>query len=190
MNRSDTSFNKKKDLWDRQYAAGQWEVLRSPLEEPRLNTLAALTSQYCQGGNVLEIGCGEGLLLPRLKSTYQYFLGLDISEVAIRKTQHLQNANTVFKCADMEDFVPGSKFDIIIFNESLYYSDTPLELLHRYTDYLEKDGLFATSIYHDEWNISLVDLIRKKFEGVKRQETSNERGTWYCDVFKPSRTKA
>lgn len=185
MNIPDPLSDRKKNLWDQQYATGQWELLKSPMEEDRFNTLAELTDEYCRDGNVLEIGCGEGLLLRWLKAPYQYFMGLDISAVAIGKTLHLQNANTVFKCADMENFVPEHQFDIIIFNESLYYSETPVDLLKRYTAYLNEGGLFATSIYHDQWNISLVNLIRKDFECVKSEETKNERGTWYCDVFKP-----
>lgn len=187
MNNFDFLFNRKKHLWDHQYATGQWDLLKSPMEEERFNTLAKLTDEYCRNGSVLEIGCGEGLLLPKVKASYQYFLGLDISAVAIERALHLQNANTVFKCADMEKFVPEERFDIIIFNESLYYSKRPVELLKKYAEYLKEGGLFATSVYHDTWNQSLVSLIRKEFECVKSEETKNERGTWYCDVFKPYR---
>ena len=50
-------------VFDTQYAGGQWDYLRSPDEAPRYGVVAGYTALLPGRPALLEVGCGEGLLL-------------------------------------------------------------------------------------------------------------------------------
>lgn len=177
-------FKGSRDLLNKQYQAGLWDVLNSTQEKPRFETLVELSSKYCENGVILEIGCGEGLLVPKIDVSYQKFIGLDVSDVAIAKASHLANEKTTFLRADMEKFVTEEKFDIIIFNECLIYSSRPIKLIKRYQKFLKPNGVFASSSFQDVWSQKMLEEIQKEFTVIAHQETKNERGVWHCDIFK------
>lgn len=177
-------FTRKKKKWDSQYAEGKWDGLRSELEEERFKVVRDFICKYSDRGHILEIGCGEGLLQERLHAdAYSKFVGVDLSEVAIKKTTHLQNDAVQYLCADMEQFVPSEKYDIIVFNESLYYSLRPVRLLKKYLASLKKKGVIIVSIYHGRRNLKVLQQIRRHFKPLESTKTVNERGSWYCDVY-------
>jgi SAM-dependent methyltransferase len=177
------SFESKSALWNRQYESGKWDILKSPLEEERFNKLIELTREYRDNLNILEIGCGEGLLLQKFDPGYNLFLGVDISQVAISRTSHLKNEKTSFEVSDMEVFIPSQKFDLIIFNETVYYSKHPLQLIKRYITFLNTGGVIATSIFGNDSGVRMVEIIEREFRCLKRALTRNERGLWYCHIF-------
>ena len=88
---SNERFKTKSELWDWEYETNKWEILKSPIEEERFNTLVELTGEYCVNAKILEIGCGEGLLLQKIVAPYDLFLGIDISQVAIARASRLKN---------------------------------------------------------------------------------------------------
>lgn len=175
---------KNRFLLEWQYATGQWDVLKSPLEDERFNALISLTESYFNNGSILEIGCGEGLLASKIKKNYSYFLGIDISMVAVFKAAHLKNKRTEFKQANMEKFNLDRTFDIIVFNESINYPKDPISVINRYKNFLVKNGVFATSIHENARSIKIVHAIRNQFECLDSRATTNSRGTWHCDVFR------
>jgi trans-aconitate methyltransferase len=177
----------KSALWNRQYETGQWEVLKSKTEEARFNTLIQLTHEYFQNSRILEMGCGEGLLLRKIEPVYSYFLGIDISRVAISKALDLKCEKANFVIADMDDYRPSERFDLIIFNESVYYAKKPVELIEYYMQFLNEGGVVATSIFQNIESIKIVAQIRRQFNIIKSKETVNQCGTWHCTVFGESR---
>ncbi|MBT2562529.1 class I SAM-dependent methyltransferase [Pedobacter sp. ISL-64] len=180
------AFNiKKQQFWDHQYSTGQWDVLKSPLEYQRFEAVrTVIYNLESKKPKVLEIGCGEGLLQQKLeKSSYGLFLGIDISTVAIEKASKLTSLNVTYAVEDMEAYNPPTDFDLIIFNESIYYSPTPIQLFERYAKFLRKGGMMVLSIYKTTANDILLNEINKSFQLMIQTDTTNERGTWYCCCY-------
>lgn len=76
----------EKSRWDYQYAKGNWEGLKSKEELERIYIARDLILKYNLKGNILEIGCGEGIFFNLIPTdAFSFFEGIDISEVAISK---------------------------------------------------------------------------------------------------------
>lgn len=134
---------------DEEYACGRWDYLKNLEEMSRY----ALISGYCEyGGDVsslLDLGCGSGVLrhwLGRLGKIE--YVGVDLSKVAIETAkQEWTDGSTAFIAMDVATYVPVRKFDIIVFNEVLYYFDRPGEILRRFEGFLEQNGRFIISLW-------------------------------------------
>jgi 2-polyprenyl-3-methyl-5-hydroxy-6-metoxy-1,4-benzoquinol methylase len=134
---------------DDEYARGRWDYLKSLEEMSRYAVIVG----YCRYGgdvsSVLDLGCGSGVLRGWLRSlgTIDY-VGVDLSNVAIdRARQEWTDAATDFIALDVATYVPDRKFDVIIFNEVLYYFDQPADILGRFAGFLEENGRFVISLW-------------------------------------------
>src|SRR4029077_21163202 len=94
--------------WAAQYAAGRWDFLAQLSELSRFSVLAGYVHQLKPGGAVLDVGCGQGVLLRRLpSSSYSRYVGIDLSASAISVAQRQQPERTSFFAADCEDYSPA-----------------------------------------------------------------------------------
>lgn len=164
MNNSLTPDN---DSWDQDYANGRWDFLE---EDARELARHALIANYCRchdpEGRILDLGCGTGVLCDYLDRKQKYkYVGVDISSVAISRAK--EKFNLKFKCSDALSFSPAGKFDIIIFNEVLYYTDFEA-VLKKYCHVLKPDGIFIISIYRKQNNFDNIwQLISQMFHAVE-----------------------
>jgi predicted TPR repeat methyltransferase len=74
--------------------------------------------------DVLDIGCGLGVLARQLAPFGESILGLDISNTAVieARERSLPFANLEFAQGDVMDFDPGVRqFDLIVLADTLYY---------------------------------------------------------------------
>jgi 2-polyprenyl-3-methyl-5-hydroxy-6-metoxy-1,4-benzoquinol methylase len=110
------------ERWDYKYENGDWKWLREVSELAHYSILAGYFQYLKKGGSILEIGCGEGLLQERI-TPFQYskYMGIDLSEAAIKIASVKEDKKTTFIAADMAKYIPDGSYDAIIFNESLYY---------------------------------------------------------------------
>jgi 2-polyprenyl-3-methyl-5-hydroxy-6-metoxy-1,4-benzoquinol methylase len=88
--------------------------------------IVALAGRVC--GDVLDVGCGEGLLVQRLSPVSRSVLGIDRDERAVRhaasRTARLDNA--VVRVGDFMTMDIGpSSFDLITMVASLHHMDLP-----------------------------------------------------------------
>jgi 2-polyprenyl-3-methyl-5-hydroxy-6-metoxy-1,4-benzoquinol methylase len=84
-------------------------------------------------GDVLDVGCGEGLLVERLAEVSRHVRGIDKDEEAIRqaqvRTRQLDNAD--LKVANfMEMDVDPESYDLITFVAVIHHMDFGAALLH------------------------------------------------------------
>jgi ubiquinone/menaquinone biosynthesis C-methylase UbiE len=72
--------------------------------------------------SLLEVGCGAGILLSRLDpALIAHYVGLDVSSLALDEARiTYPNGNFVHSYAEAFSSDANS-FDVIIFNESIYY---------------------------------------------------------------------
>jgi 2-polyprenyl-3-methyl-5-hydroxy-6-metoxy-1,4-benzoquinol methylase len=170
--------------WDKQYEKGNWDCLKSPLEQMRFDAVRNCINKYSNKGMILEVGCGEGILQAGMcKHSYLKFAGIDISAIAIQRAAHLMDGSTEYRTANMESFKPVEKYDIIIFNEVLYYAKNPTQLMERYMEFLNPGGYIIISIFQTKSNSKLMNGIEAKFKSIDEMISKNAVGCWYCRVY-------
>lgn len=155
--------------WDRQYRMGRWEYLEGEWELPRLAVLAAVVNRFATSGHgILDLGCGTGALARSVcTKSRPLYLGIDISEEAIRKARETAPPNARFWIGDAEQGLPGevharAPFGAIVFGEVLYYLDDPLRVVTAYEALLRSDGVLVYSVWDPKRN---RNLLRRLLEG-------------------------
>jgi 2-polyprenyl-3-methyl-5-hydroxy-6-metoxy-1,4-benzoquinol methylase len=127
--------------WNDDY--GDWQVLASDIQEPRYQEIARIVGEFCPSGSVLDVGCGEAVLAPYLPESVTY-AGIEPSAKALAASI----AKVPCRHTTAEDFTSGGeRWDCIIFNEMLYYSQDPQSLLLKFSSFLKPNGIVIISIY-------------------------------------------
>jgi 2-polyprenyl-3-methyl-5-hydroxy-6-metoxy-1,4-benzoquinol methylase len=177
-----------------QHRRGMFDFLYSIEEIGHYMIVAGYLFYLRPNPAILDVGCGQGRLFALLQATVNYrsYLGIDISPAAIRQAEQLrQDGNSAFEAADFEEWQPAGRFDAIVFNESIYYSERPREVLNRYGRYLNDDGALIVSIhehfgYEQIWNRIAGDFHIKAGDRVE-----NRRGqVWDVRLLQPRDERA
>jgi|GEM_PF-3538927 len=119
---------RSKEEWESDYRERRWDrLVRDYRSMGNMAVVSHLLSSATgpEHRRLLDVGCGNGALLTSLDGMAKKFdyVGLDVSSAALAQLrEHHPRAATV--CADMADAdaVPGV-FDVLVFNECLYYAD-------------------------------------------------------------------
>jgi 2-polyprenyl-3-methyl-5-hydroxy-6-metoxy-1,4-benzoquinol methylase len=97
---------------------------------------------------ILDVGCGTGILIRQLRTAgFISYLGVDLSEKAIEQAKKHQSEVVRFEVANAEAFQPREEYDVIIFNEILYYFPDPRRVVSRYAEYLRSGGIVIISMH-------------------------------------------
>lgn len=153
--------------WNYKFSTGVWDGLKEADELPRFSVIAGLLPFLKpEGHDVLEFGCGDGLLYSRLhRQQVNYFEGVDVSSYIIQLAQEKYGSASVkFISADMDTCQPSQLFDFIIFNEVLCYSKDYKALLHRIVNFLNNDGFIITSLnggfkHREEYHLYIAEAF-------------------------------
>lgn len=136
--------------WDRMFAEGKWDYLDSSGEAARYALIAGYIHRRSGSLDVLDVGCGTGLLWRYLDHSRVRYVGTDISAAAVAQaTERFPDAE--FNCSDLGDFEPesGRRFDAVVFNELLPHVNDPFHALRRYLRYLRAGGIAVISTYQN-----------------------------------------
>lgn len=134
--------------WDETYKRGEWDFLTGMGEAPRNALVSGLIHRLVGEGSILDVGCGEGPLLDFLDLSRIRYSGLDLSPTAIDGAAMRARGHEVrLSAISMLDFEPADdgRYDLIVFNESLYHVPEPVELFNRYTGFLKSGGFMLIS---------------------------------------------
>lgn len=144
-----------KEQWDQQFADGTWDRLQKG--QPNTIELARLITEYAgthgKPIRVLDVGCGNGGLARLIADTVDY-TGIDISTSAIASAREVAPHGTFIAGDAMNPEKNLGAFDIIVFNEVLYYMN-PDCVLPRYRLYATDDARIFVSVLHF-WRTSLI----------------------------------
>ncbi|MDF0583211.1 class I SAM-dependent methyltransferase [Bradyrhizobium yuanmingense] len=176
---------KAKSTWDAEYSDGLWTYMQR--EVARYWTLIGFMDAFRRGGEYLEIGCGDGMLFERFKQLgYERYVGVDISDVAIEKLRLYNDDRTDFSQADGDVYEPDGRFDVIVFNESLFYLRDPVRSLERYAQSLKPGGCIIVSNYTaSRRSLAVLREAKRAFEVVDEAKTTQRAMSWLCTALKP-----
>ncbi len=180
-----------RERWEAQYRSANWQYLADLGQVPRYSVLAGYLRFLKPGARVLDIGCGEGVLLSRLDAAAcSEYVGIDWSRRAIARAAGHPAIPSRFVEADARDYFPGRRFDAIVFNEVLYYISSPIALVNRYEMWLAPDGFFLISLYAGSARAAAIGrALRREHSAIAAAETGNGASRWMILALGPKRTK-
>lgn len=146
-------YNKKsKSAMDDEFKKGKWDYLEGSEEKERYTNIIQLYNKQKPQGTLLDVGCAQGVLYQSFKEDsagfFQKYYGIDISEEAIRIAKNkFPEAN--FNMLNLETKKLHNKFDVIVFNETLYYFNWPMKTLQKcVAENLNDGGIFIVSMFN------------------------------------------
>ena len=189
------SFIKRKTSgkykFNQQYEAGKWDGLRDINDLARYSIIVGLTKHFFKTPRILDLGCGEGVLLQKFApSDYSAFLGVDFSDVAIQNAQVLKNDKTNFVVGNLDNLEITGTYDVIIYNESLYYLRNPKAAVQALFKNLAPGGIFIISMVdkHGKERESVWAQLDELLEMIEKTKVSNAAGdSWTVRVYKKLR---
>lgn len=177
-------YNVSDTEWDHEFSKGKWEYLgKSTVERARNSVISGVFALgHAPSGRILDVGCGEGVLSDYLNvDQKKLYLGIDLSSAAItiakkkRSTLNYMQADATAFPAPL-----GYTYDVIVFNEMLYYTDHSA-LLQKYSakEYLSKNGIIVISVWYtnksDFLKVSIFNDAGKILESVDSIDISGGR---------------
>ena len=175
------------ERWEREYRSERWSYMEGLPEVARYSVVLGYVRFLALRGEVLDLGCGEGILQARLgRPCYTRYVGVDISSTAIALASARADAQTCFVCADVAHYEPEGKFDVIVLNELLYYISDPHELLRRYEHFLKPDGAFVISMFVTEETRVNWQLLDRHYEILDQTIATNRNSgfSWDCRLLR------
>jgi len=174
--------------WDEQFANGKWAYLSDADQREHYDCIIDLYKHYGNNGVLLDIGCGVGLLYRYFMDTktikeHQY-LGIDISAVAIAEAIDTCKTEN-FRVVDYQTEKLDRKFDVIVFNETLYYFNHAGKTLQKCTDEnLNPGGIIIISMCDHERHDLIWQLIDKQYKIAATAKSANSNGiSWTIKVI-------
>lgn len=148
-----------KKVWDNLYRSGELDRYRSLEQFARYSVIEGYCRSLKTTATVLDVGCGAAILAERFcPNLLAEYTGTDISVAAIHQAQE-RYPKGKFVIGDIRSADFGtSRFDFIIFNESLYSVPNYEKVLHTLRCWLMPDGHFIVSINTRE------ELFLEQFE--------------------------
>jgi 2-polyprenyl-6-hydroxyphenyl methylase/3-demethylubiquinone-9 3-methyltransferase len=175
------------EAWDAEYAAGRWAYLGQLPELARYSLLVGYLRHFKPGGAVLDVGCGEGLLLARLHpDDYRRYLGVDFSKASIEKARARTAPKAEFLLAHADRYEPAEKFDAVVFNEVLGYLDDPPAAVERCARALEPGGILLVSTCTAfRGGEEILDGLKRDYRTLDESTVTHGENpwAWICTVL-------
>jgi 2-polyprenyl-3-methyl-5-hydroxy-6-metoxy-1,4-benzoquinol methylase len=176
--------------WNAQHGSATWKYLGGLEQVPRYAVIEGWRQRLKPSGRVLDLGCGEGVLLQQIPATASVdYTGIDLSQVAITEaTKRIRDASLErFVCGDIEKFaaVNRSPFDVIVFNEVLYYVADPSATVTRYRNILAAEGIVIVSVFHRKartWKRVDESLANQRLQTTFVRDVSSGKA-WHLGVY-------
>jgi len=155
--------------WDQQYRDGRWNYLGRSGEHERYSALAERV-YLSEADQVLDLGCGEGLLLRQLDvlGFAGRYVGVDWSYEALAR--HRPGKGQFFVCANLTQVSFTEQFNVVILSEVLYYLTNPWAVLQAARKLVAPGGELLLTLYRPpadrrpEWHRYIAELE----EGLRR----------------------
>lgn len=172
-------------VWEAEYGKAAWRNLARLEELNRYSVIAGSIAFLKQNGSVLDVGCGEALLLSYLGENIGRYVGVDLAQAAIDRALRRHPAASFIQ-ADAQIYVPDQCFDVIVFNEVLYYLVEPMAALVRYESRLAPGGFFIASLYEKSMRARAIRRkIGARYRSFCELRVSAHGKSWSIHMFGP-----
>jgi len=177
-----------KSIWNAQFNEGFWDYLFSKEEEAHYLQIIDFKTLYKPDGKILDVGCGQGVLFYYLEERLEVvdYVGVDISFEAVKKADK-KFRGSKFMVLDFEKKKLDRKFDVIIFNETLYYFNNPLKKLDMaIKNNMNAEGIVIVSMCDFTGHDKIWDRIEGKYQLIDTKSIVNVKGQkWKVAVIRP-----
>lgn len=173
-----------------QYAEHQWAGLRALEDLPRYSIITGYIHFLYPGNDarILDLGCADGLLQERLlPAGYKYYLGVDISDLAIENARDKQNAKTRFVAGDLDNLAVEGQYDIVVYNESIYYLKDPVAAVKAAFGNMSSGSFLIISCFNrnGKEHSNLWGRLSEILNMVDMTKVNNRNGdSWSIHVYK------
>lgn len=116
-------------------------------EHPR----AVWVLEKVKGGNLLEIGCGNGGMTRLLAPEVDHLTAFDVSEPSLRQLEAMGLSNVTTASGLLESFDPGRQFEYIVMSEVIEHLRDPLAAVKRAFDWVAPGGAFVLTTPNGHW---------------------------------------
>ena len=187
-------YNKRSEaVLNNSYASGFWNYLSDKREAPRyLAILEMLQKMEPNSGlSILDIGCGQGVLYSflndKLSGLISHYTGIDISAKAIEMAT-LTYPGVDFRKLDFDKSRLDEKYDIIVFNEVLYYLQNPLKAINKavHNNLTEKGCILISMHEYHGRNEPIWKKIEQSYIVLGSEFIKGEAQCWKVQIIKPS----
>lgn len=182
MNSSEEIKNKGQKFWDQNPCGGQWVFFKEKLDwliktEPYI--LNWLRDDLLKDKYVLDVGCGQGLILSLIAKKCKKAIGLDLSRESLEQAQKglkeigITNAEFVLGDAENLPFIDNA-FDTIYSIGVLHHTPDTQKGINEIHRVLKKNGKAIIMLYRKytpKWfAVILLRLFSKLLDFILRRE--------------------
>lgn len=164
-----------KEFWDKNPCGGKWVSFREKVAwilQVESYILDFLRDDLVLGKHVLEVGCGQGVLLSRIAGRATHAIGMDISSESLeqakrglREMKLLDRVNLVQGDAENLPFVAES-FDTVYSIGVLHHTFDTQKGIDEIYRVLRKDGKAVIMLYHMSFPKGMMVWILRTFSSV------------------------
>jgi len=182
-----------KEKWERDYKSGVWDRLTDNKDSIHCKIVASYVQKKGTKQSVLDAGCGAGGILKHLDlNLIDKYTGVDIAQTALDKIAPKRSQDE-YICSSLEDYIPNGQWDVILFNEVLYYMSDPVAQIRRFENSLKPEGFFVIAMYKKKryfsWNDRCVRRLRRYMQQASYAfddaiELSNIDGSAAWEIFR------
>jgi len=173
-----------REAWDKMYRDGAWDHLNEIEEIGHYGVIIGYLRFYFDKPSVLDLGCGYGRLLQLLEPHFHDYTGIDISAEAISSARGVNIPGAHFAVSRFEDYVPKQKVNVIIFNESLGYTERPAHLVDKFSHHLLPAGKIIISQLASGHHHAMWRSVSARLQLVTGTQVRNaRRQIWNVKVF-------
>lgn len=153
-----------------------WEYLGDLSELARYSVIVGYIRRLCPNASVLDVGSSNGVLAEELRSSVRKIRGIEYDPISVERASERNIENAEFEVADANTFTTTERFDVVVFNESLYYLHAPIDLLHLYAGFLRPGGVLVVSNFIARYLLKFPGEIARNFEVIEQSTVINSRG--------------
>ena len=168
-----------KAVWEQQYKDGTWNYLFSEDEAAHYFSICEQIEKHAVSVSILDIGCGNGVLYDYLQNKFDdrlLYNGVDISGNAIESARK-KFPSSVFNKADYDNAAVAGKYDVVVFNETLYYFTKPMKtVVKAFSENLKNGGVLVISMCEDVKHNGIWDRIKTEYRVLAEETVENKKG--------------